>query len=184
MNDSDSLVPLQQLRTVQIIAAALLLGLLSLCGVAVGLVHLGNNGRGVVLPQQIPFVTWIAIALFAVETPLSFLVPKIITRNALKAIVEGKPMRVQQWTSSEPPPVVVQLATVYQTAMIVGLALLEGVGFLAGVAYLLEAEPVSLGIAAVVVVLMIARFPLANRVFDWIQRQVEEIESLRESRRP
>ena len=55
MNDSDSLVPLQQLRTVQIIAAALLLGLLSLCGVAVGMVHLGNNGRGVVLPQQIPF---------------------------------------------------------------------------------------------------------------------------------
>ena len=93
-------------------------------------------------------------------------------------------MRVQQWTSSEPPPVVVQLATVYQTAMIVGLALLEGVGFLAGVAYLLEAEPVSLGIAAVVVLLMIARFPLANRVFDWMQRQVEEIQSLRESRRP
>jgi len=147
------------------------------------MVHLGNNGRGVVPPQQIPLVTWIAIALFAVETPLSFLVPKIITRNALKGIVEGKPMRVQQWTSSEPPRVVVQLATVYQTAMIVGLALLEAVGFLAGVAYLLEAEPVSLGIAAVVVVLMIARFPLANRVFDWMKRHVEEIESLRESRR-
>jgi len=30
MNDSDSLVPLQQLRAIQIIAAALLLGLVSL----------------------------------------------------------------------------------------------------------------------------------------------------------
>src|SRR5262245_21971556 len=118
MNDSDSLVPLQQLRAMQIVAAALLLGLLSLCGLAVGMVHLGNNGRGVAQPQQMPIVTWVAIALFAVEAPLSFVVPAFMTRNALRGIVDGKPVRVQQWTSTEPPPIVLQLAAVYQTAMI------------------------------------------------------------------
>jgi hypothetical protein len=65
MNPSDPLLPTQQLRTMQIIAAALLIGLVSLCGVAVGLVHVGNNGRGLAPPQQIAIVTWVAIAVFA-----------------------------------------------------------------------------------------------------------------------
>lgn len=180
MNLSDPLLPIQQLRTMQIIAAALLIGLVSLCGVAAGLVHVGNNGRGLAPPQQIPIVTWVAVAVFAVEAPLSFVMPKVMTRSAIRRIVDGKPVTVREGV--QPAPVVVQLAAMYQTAMIVGLALLEGAGFLAGVAYLLEAEPVSLGIAAVVAALMIARFPLAGRVFDWMQTQAEEIESLRHQR--
>jgi len=181
MSQSDDFVPIQQLRTMQIIAAALLLGVLIFCGVVLGVVYLGNNGRGLA-PAQVPIVTWIAIAWFVVDAPLSFIVPKVIARNLVRQIVEGKPVIVQRWTTTQPPPLVVQLATVYQTGMIIGLALLEGAGFLAGIAYLLEAEFISLGIVALVVALMITRFPLAGRVFDWMQKQAEEIESLRRSR--
>jgi hypothetical protein len=64
----------------------------------------------------------------------------------------------------------------------VGMALLEGAAFLAGIAYLLEGSPAALGMMAAVVAIMLIRSPTAGRMQDWIVRQAEELERLRQEK--
>jgi len=175
MNDTNELLPVQQLRATQIIAVALLLGLGSFAGIAVWLVQ--NQGGGLAAGMSV--VTWVAMGAFVIEVPLSFIVPRLVIRRQVKGIVEGKP------PPGSPPiadGITGQLAAVYQTSTILGLALLEGVGFLASTAYLLEGRIENLGIVGVVSIVMIMRFPTANRLLDWIEQQAEAIEQLRQER--
>ena len=174
MNQGDDLLPSEQLRATQIIATSLLVGLLIFCGIALWLVR--RHGGGLIPGLEV--ITWFAIAMFVIEVPLSFVVPRIVTRQQLKGIVEGKSPSGSRPTGG----IAGQLAAVYQAAMIIGLALLEGVGFLACIAYLLEGRPENLGIIAMVVILMMARFPRADRALAWMHEQAEELERLRQER--
>jgi hypothetical protein len=75
---------------------------------------------------------------------------------------------------------VLRLLFVLQTSLIIGLALLEGVALLGVMAYLIEAEPFVLGVVAVVIVVMLARFPTENRVRAWLDQQTERLASMRQ----
>src|SRR5262245_5532626 len=124
MNQSDDLLPSEQLRAIQIIATSLLVGLLIFSGIALWLVH--RHGGG--LAPGLEVITWLAIAMFVIEVPLSFVVPRMVTRQQLKGIVEGKSPPGNRPVANG---IAGQLAAIYQAATIIGLALLEGVGFLA-----------------------------------------------------
>src|SRR5262245_8920432 len=119
MNQGDDLLPSEQLRGMQIVATALLLGLLIFCGIALWLVQ--RHGGGLAPGMEV--ITWLAIALFVIEVPLSFVVPRIVTRQQLKGIVEGKS---PSGTRPVAGGIAGQLAAIYQAAMIIGLAFLEG----------------------------------------------------------
>jgi hypothetical protein len=65
-----------------------------------------------------------------------------------------------------------QLMAVRQTTMIVANALLEGAGMMACMAYLLEGQPFTLTIVAVLVVFMLFQFPTRERVRAWLERHL------------
>ncbi len=134
------------LRTMQIIAAALVLGpavfaavvLATFQGASDSLELLGKIGLGVA----------------AVTVVMSVIVPGMI--GTLKE------------TSSTQ-----QYLGVYQTRLITKLALLEGAAFINIVALQAEQSWWSLGTAGFVVILMIAGFPTRSKIEFWTQSQKE-----------
>jgi hypothetical protein len=67
------------------------------------------------------------------------------------------------------------LLSVFQTKTIISGALFEGVSFFATIAYLIEGDPVSLGLAVVLILGLAAHFPTRSRVIGWVERQLEVV---------
>jgi hypothetical protein len=181
-------------RTVQIIAAAMIAGVVGLLGVAIAIAPIlgapagaGGAGRppaiGTMDVGQI--ITWIAVAFAVVSLPLSFLVSGWIAAQNRRRIAAGKwgvpPSLTNANTLGPPSPFSPEalksdtgkLAFVYQIQFILGAAITEGLAFFAGVAYMLAKNPIALGLALVLVVAMAAQFPTPMRVASWIDRQQE-----------
>src|SRR5262245_43611995 len=130
MYSSEEPVPRGFLRVMQIIAAALLLGLTVFVTIALIVVAERNNAPAIAPVGDLPMITVIAVAMLAVQAPLAFIVPGIVTRNALRQIASGA------W--SVPPGAnaealhsdTAKLLLVRQTTLIIGLAFLEAAAFL------------------------------------------------------
>jgi hypothetical protein len=175
MPDLERLAP--RIRVLQIIAFALLFGLLVFTGIVLFLRLSGQPIRPV---AETPLVTFLAIGMLVMNLPLSVLVPQLNLQAALKGIAAGT------WTPSPgrgPAPEyrddAERLLGVRQTSLIVTLALLEGPGFLGCIAYLVEGSPFALCVPAAVVVAMLLHFPTKWRTLNWIERKLAELDSLR-----
>ena len=64
-----------------------------------------------------------------------------------------------------------KLAFVYQTQLIIGSALCEGMAFFAAIAYMLERNPLALGMALILLACLAVRIPTRDRVNAWIDQQ-------------
>ncbi len=131
-------------------------------------------------------LTWAAVAAAAAILPLSFLLPGWITDQNRRSIAAGTwvpPSRVNPNVLNPPAPFgpealqpdTGKLAVLYQTQFIVGAALNEGVAFFASIAYMIGKNPIALGLALLLLVALIARFPTGSRVASWIDRQQEQL---------
>lgn len=178
----NDLVPLRILRTMQIIAAALILAVLAFGAIAVRIVQVQRHGHGIQPAVDEPVLTMVAFAALIAAVVASMLVPMFMVRRAVRDISMGKWKDLPQ---NQPTPdvdsIAIKLLTVKQTAMIVGSAQLEGSGFLACLAYLIEGEPLALSAAIVAVALMVVRFPTRQRLQAWLVRRAAEIDRLRQS---
>jgi hypothetical protein len=195
-DDQDVIHPVT--RTSQIIAAGLIAGVVMMLGVSVALAPIGGARPGAggapgaiagpppaARVMQIgEILTWIAVAFAAVGLTLSVLVPRWITDQNRRSIAAGTWVPPNQARSGAPGttgPIRTEalesdtgkLASVYMTQFIVGAALHEGPAFLASVAYLIEANPIALGLALLLLGAMIVRFPTRPRIASWIDRQQE-----------
>ena len=65
-----------------------------------------------------------------------------------------------------------KLFGVYQTKTIIGAAMIEGAAFLNLVAYLLEGNPITLGLGLGLAVVIAALFPSPSRVANWIEQRL------------
>jgi hypothetical protein len=127
-------------------------------------------------------LTYTALAFTAVVLPLSFVVPGLIARQNRQAIAagnwsppgQGGPAG-RQISSEALGTDAGKLAMVYQVQLIIGAAMNEGVAFFAGIAYMLEKNPIALGLALLLLVGLILRFPTSRRVALWIERQQEQV---------
>ncbi len=157
----------------QIIAVALVIGLMTFLVVILYIVQVQNQGRGTTPPQGAPLISLIAAGFLGVLAIASFLVPAAIMRSTLQRIAAGtwKPAPGMEVPATDAG----KLMVLYQTTLIVGLAMLEGPGFFGGIAYLLEAQAFALGIVAVGIILMLARFPTESRVRRWLEVQEEQL---------
>src|SRR2546423_14933059 len=88
MSRADDFLP-PRLRVMQIIAGALLLGVMAFLAVALGIVFVRTQGAGLAPVRNLPMVSLVAVALLVVEAPLAFLVPAFQTRKALRLIASG-----------------------------------------------------------------------------------------------
>ncbi|HZZ26497.1 MAG TPA: hypothetical protein VFE46_00715 [Pirellulales bacterium] len=209
MNQSEDLVSPQRLRTSQIIAGALLLGLLNFCLITLWLVQIQNQGHGFIANADFPAITCAALFMGMVNVPLSFVMPNLTTQRAIKQIVSGKweqkpadnciplspngiifqqlALYFQRKAAAsgknlqKPTSIPDQLTMTYQTSLIVGLALLEGAAFLAVMAYLMEAHWLALAMVGMITMVMLIKFPTANKVRAWLLAQADQIEQLRQT---
>jgi hypothetical protein len=175
-------------RTLQIIVAALITGVVVFLGISSVVAPIlgappGAGGAGGAGPPAAAgpmdlrdVITWTAVAFAAVGLPLSFLLPGWMSNQNRRSIAAGT------WNAPGTPALfgpgalesdTGKLAFVYQTQLIVGAAMNEGPAFFAVVAYMLGKNPIALGLAVLLLVAMVVRFPTRLRVASWIDRQQE-----------
>jgi hypothetical protein len=164
-------IPAARLRVMQIIAAALMIGVLTFLGIALFLVYGQRNGQGLGQANDLPIVSLLAIAMFAINTPLAFFLPNQLARPALKQIAAA-PENEREYDIDK-------LLGVRQATLIVGLALIEGTAFCACIGFLLDADVGSLVVVGLCLLLMLALFPTRNRVRNWLDRQAMAVQDLR-----
>jgi len=172
MSAPESSFPVERLRAMQIIAAALIVGVLMFGGLAMYMVFAERQGQ---LPEgQLPVISLLALAMLVVNTPLAFFLPGVVARNGLRQ------MAATPRAAADAQDDTIRLLTLRQTVMIIGLALLEGAAFLGLVAFLVEGQTFALAVAGVVVILMLIQFPTEARVRSWIDFQAQRLRELRE----
>jgi len=194
MSDQDTITNIT--RTSQIIVGALVTGVLTFLVVAL-LVDLrpdrqagvqaegGANANlpagGRVAPTD-SLLTYLAVGFAAILLPVSFVLPNFVTTQSCRAIARGAAAPPSPRNSAVPAtgPQAAQtetgtLAALYLSNLIIGAALNEGLTFFATIAYLIEKNPIALGIALLLIAMLIARFPTAGRVERWIEQQRETL---------
>jgi hypothetical protein len=159
-------VPAPQLRTMQIIAAAMMMGIVFALMIFLVLVT-GQNKQVITDLDHLQVVSIVAVVLFATNAPLSVAMPGIVSRNALRPLA----------ASASP---VDGLMALRQTTLIIGLALLEGAAMLACIAFFLECHVIDLIVVGLALAFMAARFPTRNRVHAWLAQQQAALEELRQ----
>jgi hypothetical protein len=179
INPSDGLTP-RSLRILQIIAVALLLGVVTFLGFVLYIVQVQHSGKGAMPDQAVPILTLIAVGFLAACTPLAFIFPTMITRGTLRQMLARESVNPPYDPEEMHPTGGSKLWEVRQTTMIVGLALLEGTAFTGCIAYLMDANPLALGVVAVAVFLMLGKFPTEQRVRAWLERQAAELNRMHE----
>ena len=179
-------------RQCQIIAGALITGVLIFYGIALavdlepGAPAQANAGPGAAAPQHdVPplktILTWCAVAIAVVGLPLSFLASRMIASQNRRAIAAGTWALPRRYELVEATFVSAEatrsdagkLALGYMLQFLIGAALNEGVAFFAGVAYLIGKDPIALGAGFLLIGALVARFPTAHRLALWIARQEE-----------
>ncbi|QDT30997.1 hypothetical protein [Thalassoglobus polymorphus] len=144
------------LRTSQLIAAALIVGVVAFCGVAffaVGGMNVASDGTlvsaimaAVTLPQIVMFFF---VSAFVTEQ----VIDNQYGRRSIPVTPENKPYQVMQMRT------------------IIGFALLEGGCFMNIVAYILEKNWWSLGIVGTLVLFMLTNFPTKTRFKHYAESQ-------------
>jgi hypothetical protein len=179
----------QMTRTTQIIMGSLIAGATSFLLIVVFLVHFvgfgapagaaGAPGQAAganpaATAQSIPILTYLAAGVGAILLPLSFILPGYIAAQNLRSGATGPPGVSSSPNPAASPGQAVTPAGAFQTSAIIGGALIEGPAFLAGVAYLIEQNPIALGVMLVLLAAMFVRFPTRGSVDRWIEQQEEK----------
>ena len=144
----------------QMIAAGLISGLLVFGVVAVSL-------RGGALLAAPSLMAKVAAAYAILSVGISMVIAPILERAARKKIPIADESTAEEWMAAT-----TELAQAFQVETIVTYAIYEGAGFFNLVIVMVEGGLLPLLIAAIVLLLMAARFPTRLRFVSWLQRQV------------
>lgn len=173
MSDENTVKQLgAQVRTMQMMVFALCTGVLSFGGYVL---FAGGNEQ----PAQSNTLTTAAICFSVLGGVFALAVPALIAASQHKKIADGtwKPTNRQ---SPAPPDDVGKLLATYQLKIIIRAAFFEGPSFLALLAYMTEGHLVNLGLAAVMLIGLLAQFPTVGRAERWLEVQLERIEERRQ----
>lgn len=170
MRDIDEGVMRQHLATARLIVTALIAGVLVFLTIGVFMVEIRRPG-GPPMPQgNQKVVTLVSMALFLIQVPLSFVLPRVMLRGSLKKLAAER---------RQPAEDLPRLLGLRQASLILGMALLEGVAFLCCVGYLTEGHRIALVLAGFVLLLMLFRFPSETGTRLWLEMRWSELEDLR-----
>jgi hypothetical protein len=158
-----------RVRTMQIIDAALVMGLLSFLLIVTVILP----GKPVAL-GVLPLLTLIALGFAAAMIVVRVIVVNIVTIAGRRRI--GPPDATGRPTAGARDGTTEQLLALYQTRMIVGAACLEGPAFFLLITYMTEHSPWSLAAAIVLILGIAAHFPTQQRIADFVQQQISQME--------
>ena len=148
--------PKLAVRTMQIICAALMLGVLMFAGIAV-FQRLGQPAAAR------PMIAYIGIGMAAMMIVTRLVFVPFIVRDGIKQVVGTRP--IEDLTKLD-------FYRVYQTQMIVACALCEGAAFFNLISYIIEGQLWSLAIVAGLLAIMAMAFPTMERVDSWADEQL------------
>ncbi|MEX2172502.1 MAG: hypothetical protein WD851_24485 [Pirellulales bacterium] len=153
-----------QVRTLQIIVAALVMGCLTFAIVAV---VIRSNSDTAADNEAFPVMTAMALAFGTVAIIAQLVIAPLLRRQTRQRLA-------QQSEASDADGSLILMGL--QTSTIVGAAISEGACFFNLVAYLLEGSPYTLVMAAVLVLTIVLRFPTVGGVTDWLEREIRLVE--------
>jgi hypothetical protein len=165
----------KRLRILQIIALAMIQGVVIFLGIVLYLVH--GRGQGPP-PERTPIVSIVAVVFLIVNGGLALVVPKLLVRVSLRRIAAGswaQPGNAEDYATDAS-----KLIAVHQQARILGLAFMEGTAFIGIVAYLLEQRAWVLNVPGVALGLMLALFPTYSKLRLWQQDHEDRLQSMRQ----
>ena len=178
-------------RVLQIIVGAMAAGASVFLVVALTIGQQFNPPRPI-LP--IPLI-WIVVFFVGIELIARAVVVGNIARKGRREIINGTYQSVD-WRQGgglvlpdaadkplDPCRDPKYLLSVFQQSTIVSAALFEGCAFLATIAYLIEGNPLSLGLAVLLAVAVAAHFPTQSRAIAWVERQMQRLEQEKMIRR-
>jgi hypothetical protein len=178
-NNPDALE--QPVRVLQIIVAAMAMGVLTFLAIVVLLVPraivpegpAGAGGQGINLGGM-QIITLAALFMGASALVLSNMVPALVVARGRSQIAREK---LVPDDPSKLPPIAQptdagRLLALYQNQLIIGAALAEGGAFFSVIAYMLERHPVALGLAIVLLGSLLIKFPTRDRVAAWLDQQL------------
>ncbi len=150
-------------RGMQIIAVALMMGVLMFLGVVLVLTQGDISGK----PETL---TMMAAGFGFLMIVLHFVIPAISFRNQLRqAVAEGLAQKSDDERTQ-------RVVGIYQATLIVGLALLEGAAFFNLIAMMAEHCVASLGVVTLLVCLMLVKFPTRSKVSWWVEDKLRELQ--------
>ena len=173
------LVPAGQLRTLQIIAAALLMGVTTFFAIALFIRFGQANAQGLGAPGRLPVITYMACVFWLANLVLAALIPRIQTRTALRQIANGT-WQPPGGTQVGGDSILHKLLMVRQTTLITSLAILEGGAFFACIAVIVEGQLLAIGVVVGSVLLMLAQFPTEQRIQRWLESQASGFADMRQ----
>ena len=152
------------MRVMQIISAALMMGVLSFFSVVLVIT------KGEVLGFKAPDMISLLAAGFGLVMFVNHLViPNVVSNQQLKSAAEKGLAKDDDETQK------LKVAAIYQTRLIVGLAMLEGAAFFNLVALLIEKNGLNLIFVIVILGLMVLKFPTRTNVSWWVQDKLREV---------
>jgi len=160
-----------QVRTLQIIVGALIVGCLTFAGIAVFIAGQREPAGADQVEDQFPIITAMALAFGGVALAAQLVIVPMLRKQARQQLAKQPEAAEADAT---------QLLISLQTTTIVGAAISEGACFFNLIAHLLEGSPYSLLMAGVLMLTIAMRFPTVNGVIDWLERQMRLVREERE----
>lgn len=157
-----------QVRTLQIIVAALALGCVTFAAIAVVLQSAPEPAEG---EDVFPVVTSMALAFGGFALVAQAVLGPLLLKQTRQSLVQ------QEGTS---PDDAMRILNGYQTSTIVAAAFAEGACFFNLVAYMIDGSPYTLAMAGLLVLTILMRFPTENGVVEWLEREMRLVTEERE----
>ncbi len=169
----------QQIRVIQIINAALVLGVLVFLCIAIGVRVSGKDSLISSKPLDLTAPLPLMGMLMAIGCGVvSWFVPAQLVANARRAIAAGTwqpPQQNDGQPAFVPTTDAGRLMAVYVTQRIIKLATLEGAAFFNLIIFLIEGNPLSLLIGLLLTGTLLSGFPTRDRVENWLADQLERM---------
>jgi hypothetical protein len=96
---------------------------------------------------------------------MRFVVPGIVVANIRRGLTSTRAR----------PDELDQLWNAYQTSLIVACAMVEGATFFLLVSYMVEGQPLNLGAAVAMIVVLACHFPTAASAGRWLEAQLDQL---------
>ncbi len=163
--------PESALHTLQVITAAMVLGVVIFAAVVAFLLvqQRPQQGNGDNETAVISALGAVAVVMLLAGVAASLVVPGVVAR-ASATKTKWRPPSAGSGAEDDPPDDMA-LIKVYQAAHIVRMALLEGPTMLLCIAAFLEANWLYLGLALIPLIAMAAAFPTQERLRTWLETQ-------------
>ena len=156
--------PVAIVRVMQIICGALIMGVVGFTAIAI-FIKVGQQNAVPAADNIV--IAYLGAGFAALCIAVRFIVPSQTVNTGVQQLLKTR--RADDLTRRD-------FYQLYQIQMIVGCAVLEGAGFFNGISYLIAGQSWSLAIIAGLVGLMGSSFPTVNKVNNWADDRLRQIQ--------